>query len=111
MIKEYCEYANTCVIRERAYGSRMSKFLKLIEVAKNDFPGLKDEDIEIVKYAGERYAKTFGIEFTVPDGLTVQFDYNRISQLEYTQEIEMKKFIVIHGRVVKSLKYLYIGGY
>lgn len=83
MIKEYCEYAKTCVIRENSYGSRLSKFLRLIEEAKKDFPSLTDEDIEIVKYAGERYAKTFGIEFEITNQ-EIPAEYIRISQLENT---------------------------
>ena len=81
MIKEFCKASNTAIIRENSYGSKLSKFTKLFAEAKKDFPYLEEEDIEIVKYGGERYAKTFGIEFYAT---TVPEEYARISQLEYT---------------------------
>lgn len=82
IIKEFCKDANRAVIREDSYGSQMSKFKKLIGEALEDFPDLSPDDVEIVHYGGERYAKTFGIEFHAtyaPD------TYTRISQLEYTK--------------------------
>jgi len=82
MIKEFCKSSNRAVIREDAYGSQWSKFKRLVNEAKKDFPDLNEDDVEIIHFGGERYAKTFGIEFyTVyaPDS------YSEISQLEYTR--------------------------
>lgn len=84
VIKEYCEYANVCVIRTENYGSSMKYFRYLVGVAKQDFPYLDEENIEIKHYAGERYKKTFGIEFKVPNGYSVPSDYQLIQNLEYT---------------------------
>jgi hypothetical protein len=81
MIKEYCEPSARVVIRESRYGSQLDKFIRLYEEALKDFPNLKMRDVEIVKYAGERYAKTFGIEFHSPFAPDT---YARISALEYT---------------------------
>ncbi len=81
IFKEYQPNAKICVIRENAYGSNLNKFLSLYEMAKEDFPELKVEDVEIVQYGGRYYVRTFGIEFKifgkVPDS------YDRIGQLEY----------------------------
>lgn len=82
IIKEFCPASNRGVIRTNTYGSQLSMFLELAAIAKQDFPYLTEDNIEIVHYGGERYAKTFGIEFPahgVPD------DYQIISQLELTR--------------------------
>jgi len=83
IIKEYCKYANRAVIRSNSYGSGLSKFEELFEIARKDFPFLKISDVDVVHFAGERYAKTFGIEFNVLSA-SVPSDYIQISQLEYT---------------------------
>lgn len=85
LIKEFCMGRNNkdChfVIRESNYGSQLAKFLNLFEIAKADFPELQPHMVRVVKYGGERYAKTFGIEFTLlsqpPE------DYKEIAHLEY----------------------------
>ena len=58
----------------------MDKFTAFYQEALKDFPNLKTSDVRIVKYGGDYYAKTFGIEFPAhycPEG------YRNISQLEY----------------------------
>jgi len=84
IIKEFCQATSErvhIVIRENSYGSDLDKFDRLFEVAIQDFPSLNRSDVKVVHYGGERYAKTFGIEFVAekaPDG------YKEINQLEYT---------------------------
>lgn len=81
MIKEFCQESHRAVIRDNSYGNQLDKFIKFYQEALKDFPDLKLEDVEVVKYGGGRYAKTFGIEFyafTAPD------TYAEISRLEYT---------------------------
>jgi len=80
IIKEFCPTQKTAVIREDCYGSRLSKFLKLFEIAKSDLPGLSPDNVEIIRYGGARYAKTFGIEFVCSSILP---GYEIIEQLEY----------------------------
>lgn len=93
IIKEYFEnnykndkgdkcVARICVIRTNTYGRTLDLINALAKLAKTDCPEVKDEDISIVQFAGQRYARSYGIEFNV----TVQppVEYQRISQLEYT---------------------------
>jgi hypothetical protein len=61
IIKEFCESSGTAVIRSNTYGSNFGKFVQFYNEAKKDFPSLEVEDVEIVKYGGNRYTKTFGI--------------------------------------------------
>jgi len=81
IIKEYSKYAKKCVIRTNSYSSSLSYFNELIEIAKNDFPELIDDNIEIVQYGGERIKRIFGIEFYPTN--YVPSSYNEIQNLEY----------------------------
>lgn len=86
MIKEYCTTDNGhtwAVIRDERYGSKLQKFIDFYNEALRDFPNLKIENVDVVKYGGERYSKTFGIEFEVL-GWTVPQEYREIGMLEYT---------------------------
>lgn len=82
IIKEYCEEAKKCVIRTNTYSHNFEIITKLVNIAKNDFPSLTDNSIEIVQFAGQSYARTYGIEFNTtcyyPEG------YRPINQLEFT---------------------------
>lgn len=70
-----------CVIRTNSYGSTFAFLTELFQIAKADFPALDADDVEVVKFAGERYAKTFGLEFAPPSD--VPETYRQIGMLEY----------------------------
>lgn len=72
------------VIRFRHYGSSMQELLAASAEAKRDFPGLKDEEIRVVQYGGERFARTFGIEFELPPDTGLPVAYTQIKELELT---------------------------
>lgn len=81
IIKEYCPASNVAVLRFNSYGSRLSYFMTLFHEAQKDFPTLDYGSVRVIQFGGERYKRTFGIEFAV-DGCPD--DYEEISQLEYT---------------------------
>lgn len=85
VIKEYCLSDDPAigVLRTRTYAHTLKFFMGLVEVAKKDFPDLKDEDIEIVHFEGKRYRGQFGIEFKV-DSENVPKEYDEIHKLEPT---------------------------
>ena len=79
--KEYCGSVGKGVIRSNTYAHNIKYINNMVKEAKKDVPELKDEDIEVVQFAGERYSKTYGIEFPVkkkPAG------YDEIGRLEKT---------------------------
>jgi hypothetical protein len=84
LIKEFCPARNNedyhFVIRESDYGSQLAKFLNLFEIAKADFPELQPHMVRVIKYGGERYGKTFGIEFALSH--QPPEDYKEIAHLE-----------------------------
>jgi hypothetical protein len=80
MIKEFCKSNSIAIIRNNHYGNGMDVFEGLYLEALKDFPKLKRSDVRIVQYAGERYARTFGIEFPATSAPAT---YERIEQLEY----------------------------
>jgi hypothetical protein len=74
-----------CVIRTNSYGSQLSFIRHLAAIAIAEFPTLTEDQVEIVRYGGQRYKGTFGIEFTCPvDYTIVPIGWREISQLEYT---------------------------
>lgn len=83
IIREYSTRSQTCVIRTLQYNSSMSYFESLLAEARKDFPDLKSEEVEIKHYGGDRYSKTFGIEFKRPEK-DVPATYSRMENLEYT---------------------------
>lgn len=54
----------------------------LVDIAKSDFPNIKNENIEIIEYGGERYKRTFGVEFNCGDSF-VPDSYKPIESLEF----------------------------
>ena len=86
IIKEYCQDNDTVVLRRNDYQHTLAAIQELVEEAKTDFP-FEDGDegkISIIQYGGERYKRTWGIEFLNPLIMTPpQGVYRRIVRLEY----------------------------
>ena len=82
--EDYPEAERTpvCVIRSRNYGSSLAKFLYFAREARKDYPHLKDEDIKVVHYGGDRISGTFGIEFEPPKENLVLDGWTEIHSLE-----------------------------
>ena len=84
IIKEFCPSNRMCIVRTNTYAHNLAHLLALFVVAQKDFPGLKEEDVKVVYFAGRRYARTFGIEFKLEEDATSPKDYSEISSLEKT---------------------------
>jgi hypothetical protein len=84
IIKEYCEGARVCIIRNASYGFTVQDALELIEIVKKDFPSVDLDDANIVKYGGNRYKYTLGIEFPISKSTPVPNDYLVVESLEMT---------------------------
>lgn len=81
-IKEFCPNSKTVVVRCDSYGSSLQMFQDMVHSAQEDGFHINLMDCKVVHYGGERYAKTFGIEFSydyAPE------NYKIIYQLEYTK--------------------------
>lgn len=75
IIKEYCRLAqegsNRFILRLPHYGHSLSHILGLFKEAQEDFKavidphGLDIAQIQVVQYGGERYKRTYGIEFSL----------------------------------------------
>lgn len=81
IIKEFCPSAGVAVVRSDCYGSSMAYIQKLIDEARKDYD-IKLEMCDVRHYGGERYARTFGIEFPVSHAAD---GYEIIEQLEMTK--------------------------
>ncbi len=79
-IKEYCADVKTAVIRLNHYGSSLDVFDEMCQQARIDLPGIQNKDIRVVQYGGDRYKRTFGIEFKSNEN---PGNYKDISILEY----------------------------
>ena len=71
----------TCIIRTNTYGHSVGFILGLVTVAREHFPNLKLNDVEICHYGGQRYKYTFGIQFK-PSG-PIPDVYKRVPQIEF----------------------------
>lgn len=69
-----------CIIRSNCYGSQYNYIKQLVAEACRDFPDLDDDDFQIVQFGGQRYARTFGIQFTTSE--LPPESYEVISRLE-----------------------------
>jgi len=82
IIKEFC--AGIYVIRTNTYGHTWGYFNTLLAEAIKDFPELDNSKVEIVQFAGRRYARTFGIQFVVDKcEEKSNKNYSEISNLEF----------------------------
>ncbi len=70
------------VLRTDTYVHTLAHINMLFEEAKKDFPSLKAGGVEVVRYGGERYARTTGVEFEIPEGATIPAAYQHIEELE-----------------------------
>lgn len=70
-----------CIIRTDTYSSTIAFFMRLFEEAQRDFPGLDPKEVEVVHYAGRRYAGTFGVEFVALTS-NVPASYQEIAEVE-----------------------------
>ncbi|NEZ63026.1 hypothetical protein D0962_09570 [Leptolyngbyaceae cyanobacterium CCMR0082] len=75
-----------CVVRSNFYGGGLDYIQKLVGAARETYPGLQDNQIRVVQFAGTAYARTYGIEFECPDqGVSVPPDgWREIVELEFT---------------------------
>lgn len=87
--KEAALSAGRLIVRETSYGSSMDKLMRFTDILIADAAAfeppltLTPADVEVVEYAGERYARTFGVEANVPEGHRVAADYSRLQHVEY----------------------------
>lgn len=81
-IIQECTADGYCVIREDNYSNSVGKILRLLALAQADFPTLKPDHINVVRYGGTRYKGTIGLEFIAP--ATIPTHYRRIPELELT---------------------------
>lgn len=82
VIYEYAEESKVCVLRTDNYVKRLSHFMGLFHIAKEDFPELNIEDVTVEKYGGDRHKRQNGIEFKVEEEPPEK--YTRIGVLELT---------------------------
>jgi hypothetical protein len=80
IIKEYYPPASKCILRTDTYGCSFELIRELFDEARRDFPELEAKDVEVVLYAGTRYAHTLGIEFRTNG--PVPATYSEIPKLE-----------------------------
>ena len=84
VIREVCPTSKRVVLRTRTYARDLGYILMLYAEAKKDFPELTPEQVNVVHFGGQHYAKTDGIEFEV-NLSNVPKTYSEIAQLEFTR--------------------------
>jgi hypothetical protein len=76
-----------CVVRTNSYGFSIAAAAKLAAAARETYPNLGNEELEIVQFGGSNYLGTFGIIFPCPDKgcLMAPEGWNVIDRLEFTR--------------------------
>lgn len=85
LIREVC-FTNAkprCVVRADTYNGTFAHVERLVAAAREDFPELESDRIEVVKFGGQHYKRTVGIEFDIQDGQAVPPTYQPISSMEF----------------------------
>lgn len=84
IIKEFVRTTTGVIIilRTRTYGSSLQYLNGLYRVALRSFPGIEQQNVNVIQYGGERYKRTFGIEFFVPPGTEIPADYEERDNAE-----------------------------
>lgn len=83
IIREFAEVSQRVIIRSNRYGSTLSYFNELLTVAEADFGTLDPTQVEVVHYGGDRYKRTFGLEFNVAKDTFIPEHYGRQLYPEY----------------------------
>lgn len=91
--KEVCQHTDpltreitgfTIIIRNGGYNKTWSMMVRMVGTLKRDFPFIKEDDIVIRTYGGDRYARTMGLEVRVPPDTFIPPTYKPVYKLEET---------------------------
>lgn len=72
------------VVRANNYGRSLAKLEELFQIMVADALTFEPpielgrEDVDVTRYGGDRYAKTFGLEVTIPEGHVIPDEYTRV---------------------------------
>jgi len=69
------------------YGRTPSKINDFMKVIREDFPTIKDNDMEVVIYGGERKARIMGVRFNIPKDVNIPKDYFEWNSYDNMDEI------------------------
>lgn len=69
------------ILRNDTYDNRLSWFNEMFAAAQADFPFLKEEDVRVVIFGGDRIKGIMGIEFQLPRGTKVPDFYEELYAL------------------------------
>ena len=83
IIREYVEQENgkkLFIIRTNTYAKTLGHLIYLYDIATSDFPNLLYQQCYVQYYGGQRYKRTYGLEFNLD--AEVPLHYQKISELE-----------------------------
>lgn len=74
-------YNNRFILREDNYDDRLDKFNALFELARQDFPHLSPNFVDVKHYGGDSHKRQWGIEFAMHDKFGVPAGYTQINEV------------------------------
>lgn len=63
LIQKYQAVNGYCIIKSNTYAHTVEYVNSLVSIAKQDFPGLQDKDINVKVFNSDRWKSQTGIEF------------------------------------------------
>jgi len=70
-------------IHANHYSSNLSHINEMVETLKKDFPHIKDDEIHVHKYGGQRVKGITFVEVSLKDRTDVPKGYDEVSEIEY----------------------------
>jgi hypothetical protein len=70
-------------IHANHYDSSLSHVNEMAKTLKEDFPNIKDEDIKVHKYGGQRIKGITLVEIQLGEATEVPYGYDEVSEIEY----------------------------
>ena len=77
--------SNGFIFSANTYQHSIMFLNRLADEAKRDFPGLTDDDIEVVVVVKSGYNQGFwGVRFVLPEGISCKDGYRKVSRLDFS---------------------------
>lgn len=85
IFRQHNGVGNACVqIHDNHYSCTLDHILEMVAELKKDFPFIKDKEIQVQKYGGERVKRITFVEVFFDKKIEMPAGYEEVKEIEYT---------------------------